>query len=72
MNLKLNDIKNEVWAIHLPYPEEDEQVMELIEKAYRLGWGDGYDEAKSKLSTVYPPEVLEVINKVQNSEKTND
>jgi flagellar biosynthesis/type III secretory pathway protein FliH len=69
MNLTLNDIKNEVWAIHLPYMEEDEQVMELIEKAYRLGWEDGYDEAKSKFATIYSTEVLEVINKVQNSEK---
>lgn len=72
MNLKLNDIKNKVWAIHLPYPEEDEQVMELIEKAYRLGWEEGYDEAKSKFATVYSPEVLEVINKIQNLEKVND
>ena len=48
-NLKLNDIKNEVYAIHLPYTEEDEAVHQLIEKAYRLGWEEGYNATKTDL-----------------------
>ena len=64
MTLKLNDIKNEVWAIHLPYPEEDEQVMELIEKAYRLGWEEGYDEAKSKFTAIY----TSIINQIKGNQ----
>ncbi len=52
MTLKFKDIQKEVYFIYLT-PEEDEQVMELIEKAYRLGWEEGYDEAKSKLTEIY-------------------
>jgi hypothetical protein len=43
-NQKLEDIKNKVYAIHLPYTEEDEQVKQLIEEAYRLGLQDCWDD----------------------------
>ena len=44
------------------------KIRNLIITAYDFG----YNEAKSKFATVYTPEVLEVINKIQNSEKPND
>ena len=57
-NLKLNDIKNEVRDIHLPYTEMDDAVCELLDKAYRLGWEEGYDDAKTKF--------IEIIMRLEN------
>lgn len=46
-----------------PPKETFQKTLEenLIKRAYMMG----YNEAKSKFATVYPPEVLDVISKVQ-------
>lgn len=42
--ITLDTLKDSVYALHLT-TEEDEEVKDMIETAYRLGWENGYDEA---------------------------
>lgn len=42
--ITLETIQNQVYALHLS-TEQDEEIKELIETAYRLGLENGYDEA---------------------------
>jgi hypothetical protein len=46
MDERLAKIMGEVYDIHLPYTEMDEAVMELIERAFRLGKEIGHEEGK--------------------------
>ena len=48
-----------------PPKEITQKTLEenLIKRSYMMG----YNEAKSKFATVYPPEALKVINKIQNT-----
>ena len=51
--IQLEDIKKEVYSIHLPTVEDDERVMELIEKAFALGWEIGYDYSKTEFTKIF-------------------
>jgi len=42
--ITLDTLKDQVYALHLS-TEQDEEVKDLIETAYRLGWENGYDDA---------------------------
>jgi hypothetical protein len=42
--ITLDTLKDSVYSLHLTI-EQDEQVMDIIETAYRLGCENGYDEA---------------------------
>ena len=46
MDERLAKIMEEVYSIHLPYTEMDEAVMELIERAFRLGKELGHKEGE--------------------------
>jgi len=37
-------LNNRVYPLHLS-TEQDEEIKDIIETAYRLGWENGYDEA---------------------------
>lgn len=52
-NAYIENLKKEVYALHLLTTEEDEQVMYLIEKAFALGCEVGYDVAKSKFTDIF-------------------
>lgn len=45
-------LKNQVYSLHLPTTEEN-QVMDLIEKAFALGCELGYDIAKTKFTNIF-------------------
>ena len=42
--ITLDTIKDQVYALHLS-TEQDEEIMDIIETAYRLGLENGYDDA---------------------------
>jgi hypothetical protein len=67
MTIQLKDIQDEVFALHLSNTELEEQVMELIEKAFALGLEEGYDEAQLlydlKLTAIYTKLVNKPVNK---------
>ena len=52
-NAYIENLKKEVYALHLPTTEDDEQVMYLIEKAFALGCEMGYDIAKTKFTNIF-------------------
>jgi hypothetical protein len=52
-NAHIENLKKEVYALHLPTTEDDEQVMYLIEKAFALGCEVGYDNAKTKFTNIF-------------------
>jgi hypothetical protein len=42
--ITLDTLQDSVYALHLT-TEQDEEIMDIIETAYRLGCENGYDEA---------------------------
>ena len=42
--ITLDTLKDRVYPLHLS-TEQDEEIKDIIETAYRLGWENGYDEA---------------------------
>ena len=55
--ITLDGIKDQVYALHLS-TEQDEEIKELIETAYRLGLETGYDEAGRN----YTPIILDLMS----------
>lgn len=49
----IENLKKQVYSLHLPTTEEDNQVMDLIEKAFALGCELGYDIAKTKFTNIF-------------------
>lgn len=59
MMITLDTLRDSVYALHLT-TEQDEQIMEIIETAYRLGCENGYDDAKSN----FTPIILQLMDSV--------
>ena len=61
--ITLNTLKDRVYPLHLS-TEQDEEIKDIIETAYRLGWENGYDEAKSRF--------LSIIQKLMNDKEDEE
>ena len=59
--ITLDTLKNSVYALHLT-TEQDEEIKDIIETAYRLGFENGYDEAQNN----FMPIILDLMNCVEN------
>ena len=59
--ITLDTLKTKAYG--LLTSENDEQILEIIETAYLLGWENGYDEAKSN----FTPIILELMNLVEKN-----
>jgi hypothetical protein len=58
--ITLDTLKDSVYALHLTI-EQDEQVMDIVETAYRLGCENGYDEA----GRMYAPIIDKLMTSVE-------
>lgn len=59
MMITLDTLKDSVYTLHLT-TEQDEEIKEIIETAYRLGCENGYDEAQSN----FTPIILQLIDSI--------
>ena len=59
--ITLDTLKTKAYG--LLTSENDEQILEIIETAYRLGSEDGYDKAKEN----FTPIILELMNLVEKN-----
>ena len=59
--ITLDTLKNSVYALHLT-TEQDEEIKDMIETAYRLGFENGYDEAKENFTLI----ILDLMSSVEN------
>ena len=61
--ITLDTLKDRVYPLHLS-TEQDEEIKDIIETTYRLGWENGYDEAKSRF--------LPIIQKLMNDKEDEE
>ena len=58
--ITLDTLKTKAYG--LLTSETDEQILEIIETAYRLGFENGYDEAKENFTLI----ILDLMSSVEN------
>jgi hypothetical protein len=60
--ITLDIIKDQVYALHLS-TEQDEEIKDMIETAYRLGCENGYDEAGRNYTPIIQELMRELVER---------